>query len=99
MKITYKQFREIMDYKKSHPIQALLSYRLLVADGHATISPYIPVWLYLLAFIPLHLFVAITLMWDGGLKEFEFVRRRVSTWHFYKGDVPYEKAKKIYERA
>lgn len=98
MKITYKQFREIMNYKKSHPIQALLSYQLIVDVGVARITPYIPLWLYIVSFIPVHLFQAVLLLWDGGLKEFELQPRNLPSWIFQMGSMPYETAKDIWKR-
>lgn len=35
----------------------------------------IPLWFYLLIFIPAHLVQALWCMWDGGLREFEFADR------------------------
>lgn len=98
MKITYKQFREIMNYKKFHPIQFLLKYQLIIDAGTARITPIIPMWLYLLSFIPVHLMQVVLLLWDGGLKEFEFARRKMPSWIFHSFSKPYETAKEIWEK-
>ncbi len=99
MKITYKQFREIMNYKKVHPLQALMGYRLEVKGNCAVVSPYIPLWLYILGFIPGHLVLALCLMWDGGLREFYLIPRNLAVWTFQYDERACEIAKKIYERA
>ena len=97
MKITYNDYRYILDLKKKPIfIQRLLRYDLLVMGGTASVKASIPLWLYILLFIPAHLITLLMCLWDGGLKEFEFAPHTYSTWRFHKGDVPYERAKEIY---
>ena len=97
MKITYNNYRYIMNMKKKPIfIQKLLRYDLLVMDGYAKIKVSMPMWLYLLAFIPVHAFIALACVWDGGLKSFEVESREIANWTFHNGDAPYERAKEIY---
>ena len=100
MKISYHEYKEILGLKKEHFIQKLMNYELVFAGhGACTVKTYIPLWLYILAFIPMHLVVALICVWDGGLKEFEIQPRYLTRWSFFAGDAPYERAKKIYEKA
>ena len=60
----------------------------------------IPLWFYLLIFIPVHLAQVLWCMWDGGLREFEFADRYLGGDYLgFAGDPAYEKAKEIWERA
>lgn len=100
MRITYNNYRYILNLKKKPIfIQKLLRYDLLVMDGTASVKCSIPLWLYVVLFIPAHLITVVMLLWDGGLKEFELAPRTCSTWHFHKGDTPYERAKEIYKKS
>ena len=100
MKISYKEYKEIMALKKEYFIQKLMEYELVFAgNGFCTIKTYIPMWLYIIAFIPMHIVLAVFCMWDGGLKEFELQSRYITRWSFMSDDEPYKRAKKIYEKA
>lgn len=99
MKISYAQYREILALKREHFIQKFLSYDLFVGDGACTIRARIPMLTYILIFIPMHLFAAVLLMWDGGLKEFEIQPRTINHWVFQNDTKPYERAKEIYKGA
>ena len=100
MKISYKDYRYILDMKKKTPfIQKLLRYDLFVDSGRAWVKCSIPIWLYILSFFPVHIINLFICLWDGGLKEFEFASRTCANWFFYKDDVPYDRAKEIWEKA
>ena len=63
----------------------------------------IPLWFYLLIFIPAHLVQALYCMWDGGLKEFEIMMRHLghdylSKFQYDADNNPYNKAKEIWEK-
>ena len=97
MKITYNDYRYIMNFKKKPIfIQKLLKYDLLVMDGYAKVKVSMPMWLYLLAFIPVHVFIALACVWDGGLKSFEVESREIANWTFQHDSLAYERAKEIY---
>lgn len=98
MTISYNDYRYIMGLKKKPTfIQKLLKYELLVTDGYAEIKVSMPIWLYLLVFIPVHIIVALSCVWDGGLKSFEFVSIDITTWTFQSDSLAYEKAKEVYK--
>ena len=98
MKITYNNYRYILNMKKKPIfIQKLLRYDLLVMDGYAKVKVFMPMWLYLLAFIPVHAAIALMCVWDGGLKSFEVEGREIANWTFHHGDLSYERAKEIYK--
>ena len=50
---------------------------------------------YLILFIPLHILQIFVLMWDGGLKEFEFFKRMLGKDILAKGSTPYDRAEAI----
>ena len=98
MTISYNDYRYIMNLKKKPIfIQKLLKYELLVVDGYARVKVSTPMCLYLLAFIPVHLVIALLCVWDGGLKSFEFESREVANWTFQNDSLAYERAKEIYK--
>lgn len=99
-KITYKDFRHICNYKEAHPIQAMLTYTIPeYTESYCKVYGKMPLWLYILAFIPVHVVYAIMLLWNGGLKEFEICPRLVIAYYFTNGEKSYDRAKEIYERA
>ena len=58
----------------------------------------IPLWFYLIIFIPAHLLQALCCMWDGGLREFEWQGRFLGYDTLMRESESWKKAKEIYER-
>lgn len=98
MKITYKNYWYILNRKKQPKlIEKLLDYRMTIDETKVNVRQLIPIWLYVILFIPAHLFALIMVLWDGGLKSFEFAPRLCSEWNYYNDDYPYLRAKEIWE--
>ena len=98
-KITYKQWQEIGPYNHAVKwLRPLCSYTLIKEGERFKREQRIPLWLYLIIFIPVHLLQALTCMWDGGLKEFELEGRYLGGNFLNRmNDPTWEKAKEIWE--
>lgn len=98
-KITYKQWQEIGRYNYTVKwLQPFCSYSLIKDGERFKREQRIPLWFYLITFIPVHLLQALWCMWDGGLKEFEFSGRYLGGDNLGReGDPTWERAKNIWE--
>ena len=81
-KISYDEWQMIGKYNYAKPwLRSLCTYTLTKeSDTKYRRDQYIPVWFFVLAFIPVCVIQAVWCMWDGGLKEFECpVRHRLGS--------------------
>lgn len=78
MKITAKDAKYIQNRHRN--LSRFINYELEKTTWNGYVLTFtmklIP---YILVFVPVHLFKAITLLWDGGLKEFCFESRLLYT--------------------
>lgn len=75
-RITFKDWTHIGIYNPAAKwLRPLASYTLEEIDGGFRRECKIPLWLYLIIFIPVHLLQALWCMWDGGLREFSIEDR------------------------
>ena len=99
-KITFAEWNEIGIY--NHAVKWLRPfcvYHLIKEGDRYKREQRIPLWFYLIIFIPAHLLQVLTCMWDGGLKEFEFADRYLGGDYLdWVGDPAWEKAKAIWDR-
>lgn len=100
-KITYKQWQEIgICNHAAKWLRPFCSYFLIKKGESFRREQYIPLWLYIILFIPVHLLQALCCMWDGGLREFEFASRYLGGDDLNWVDDPaWERAKEIWEKA
>ena len=100
-KITYQEWQEIGIYNHAAKwLRLFCKYTLIKEDERFKREQCIPLWFYLIIFIPAHLAQALYCMWDGGLREFEFQDRYLGGDYLgWVGDPAWEKAKEIWERA
>lgn len=98
-RITYKQWQEISRYNYAVKwLRPFCSYFLIKEDEKFKREQQIPLWIYLILFIPVHLLQALTCVWDGGLIEFKFESRYLGNDHLgIEGNPTWERAKKIWE--
>lgn len=100
MKITYQDYRYILNLQKPEiPSHRLLDYRVDIDEKRCTVKAFVPYWLYIVLFIPCHLAQAICLLWDGGLKEFEFNPRQITSLSYLNWDEPYLKVKEVLDKS
>ena len=99
--ITYAQWNELGLYNHAAKwLRPFCSYTLTKEDERFKREQRIPLWFYLIIFIPAHLIQALYCMWDGGLKDFEFAGRYLGGDYLgWAGDPTWEKAKEMWERA
>ena len=78
------------------------SYFLIKTDYGFRRECKINLFIHLIIFIPAHLLTALYCMWDGGLKEFEFVGRLLGYDDIrdngYNDRTAYQIAKEIWEK-
>ena len=97
-KISYEEWTYIGKYNHAAKwLRPFCKYTLIKTGDGFRREQRIPVWFYLLVFIPAHLIQALYCMWDGGLREFEF-----ATLYLGGDDLPapgkcYEHAKEVWE--
>ena len=83
-------------------LRPLCSYSLTKIEGGFRRECKIPLWLYLVIFVPVHLLQAVYCMWDGGLREFSIEGRHIGyddiheSYGSNKGAYP--KAKEIWDK-
>lgn len=77
----------------------LCSYQLVKEDD-VTFKrvQYMPLFIYLLIFIPVHLLQAFVCMWDGGLKEFIIFDRYLGCDTLSKGSDAFKRAEEIWNK-
>lgn len=76
-KISYDEWQMIGKYNHAKPwLRKLCTYTLTKeSDTKYRRDQYIPMWFFVLAFIPVCVIQAVWCMCDGGLKEFELPER------------------------
>ena len=75
-RITQAEWEYIGKYNPAAKwIRPFCSYFLVKTENGFRRECKINLLIYLITFIPVHLLQALWCMWDGGLKEFEFVGR------------------------
>ena len=76
-KISYDEWQMIGKYNHAKPwLRKLCTYTLTKeSDIKYRRDQCIPVWLYVVLFIPACVVQAVWCMWDGGLKDFELPER------------------------
>lgn len=75
-KINYKQFATLLNYSKKHPFERIAcNYYIAENSACVRVIKKIKLPVYILLFVPAHILQAITLIWDGGLKEFSIEPR------------------------
>lgn len=101
-RITLKDWTYIGQYnpvaKWARPIA---SYTLEEIDGGFRRECKIPMWWYLIMFIPLHLLELASCVWDGGLVEFRIAGRHIGYDDILERGINsgcYPKAKEIWEK-
>lgn len=101
-RITLKDWTYIGIYNPAAKwLRPLASYTLEEIDGGFRRECKIPLWLYLIIFIPLHLLQALWCMWDGGLREFTIEGRHIGYDNIREhgeNSGAYSKAKEIWEK-
>ena len=100
-KISYADWNEIGKYNHAAKwLRPWCRYTLVKEGNKFKREQRIPLWIYILMFIPAHLLQALWCMWDGGLREFEIEDCYLGGDYLgWEGDPQYEKAKEIWERA
>lgn len=84
MKISYKDFAYLMNYKKHHPfIKYCCNCYVIERDANVFMSAKVKLWIYILLFIPVHLLIFFYSLWDGGIKSCEVWERTVTNMHWY----------------
>lgn len=98
-KITYQQYRDLFNLtKKPGWLAPHCHYTIEVEDKWTAVcKARIPMWLFIILFIPAYVYQAVCLIWDGGLCEMSTIDREISRWNISKGGERYEKAKKMWE--
>lgn len=99
-RITRKEWEYIGKYNYAAKwLRPFCSYSLVKEGERFKREQRIPLWLYLILFIPVHLLQALYCVWDGGLKEFEIGERYLGGDYLgWVEDSTWEKAKEIWER-
>jgi hypothetical protein len=100
-KISLKEWTKIGRYNYAAKwCRPLCSYYLIKKDDKTfervqTIN----IFNYILVFIPVHLFQALVLLWDGGLKEFIIFNRSLGYDLLTKGSESYARAEQIWNKS
>lgn len=99
-RITRKEWEYIGKYNYAAKwLRPFCSYSLVKEGERFKREQRIPLWLYLILFIPVHLLQALYCVWDGGLKEFEIGERYLGGDYLGLAGAPtWEKAKEIWEK-
>lgn len=101
-RITLKDWTHIGIYNPAAKwLRPIASYTLEEIDGGFRRECKVPMWLYLIIFIPLHLLQALWCMWDGGLREFTIEGRHIGYDNIREhgeNSGAYLKAKEIWEK-
>lgn len=97
-RITLQQWNEIGQYNHARKwLRPFCVYTLgFEPDGKLKREQRLPLWFYLLIFIPAHIVQALWCMWDGGLREFEIADRYLGGDYFTESNPAYKIATKIY---
>lgn len=75
-RISYADWTAIGPYNHAAKwLRPMCKYTLVKEGNKFKREQCVPLWFYLLIFIPAHLIQALYCMWDGGLREFEFADR------------------------
>ena len=82
IKINYEEAAYILNYSLPHNFERFFCNYYLTRKNanNYTISCYAKWWLYILTFPITTIILLFTYLWDGGLKEFEFINREIYVW-------------------
>ena len=92
-KITYKDFAILRGYKKNHLLERIGCNHYIIDDTEYSVRIITKVkWpMYVALFIPSHVLQAVSLVWDGGLKEFSIEPRTIHNDLVWKDSKGYKK--------
>lgn len=95
-KISLKEWEMINKFNYANKRgRHLCTYYLYRSGQNIIREQRICLFLYLLLFIPAHIIQVFILMWDGGLKEFEFAQRLIGYDVIYAWDDKFKIAEEI----
>lgn len=98
-KITRAEWHSMGQYNYAAKwLRPICGYYLTQEGDKFKREQYIPLWIYLIIFIPVHIAQALYCMWDGGLREFEISDRYLGGDYMTTASKYYETAKNIWER-
>lgn len=98
VKISYKEWTYIGQYNHAAKwLRPFCKYTLIKTNEGFKREQRIPLWFYIIIFVPAHLIQALYCMWDGGLREFEFAERYLGGDYINHSGECYEHAKEIWE--
>ena len=82
-RVSYDDIRYIAQYKQRHFFGKYFCnwYIDMINANSGWFACKIKLWVYILIFIPMHLIFLISLLWDGGIKNFEIMPRTIQ--HYY----------------
>ena len=80
MKISHKEYAQIMNYKHPHHFKKIICnfYSEPLPLNRVRVRAVVKLPIYLLIFIPVHIAQFFMCLWDGGLREFTFEGREIS---------------------
>ena len=98
VKISYDEWTEIGKYNYAAKwLRNMCDYTLVKeSDTKFRREQRVGLFPYLLIFIPVHILQALLLMWDGGLKEFEFAERYLGSDLLQSGSFSFAIAEEIW---
>lgn len=98
MKVSYKDFAYLMNYKQRHPFtKYCCDCYVIERNADVIMTAKVKLWVYILLFIPVHLLIFFYSLWDGGIKNYEIWERTITTKHWYTiYDEKYKKWKEQY---
>lgn len=76
-KLTKEEKKEFKKYSPNFSNPLINFYLKEAGGGGYCLTEEVKLWVYILAFIPIHLVQLIICIWDGGLKTFEISGRIV----------------------
>ena len=97
-KIKYEDASYILNYKKKHLLEKWFCNCYILPtnkDNGCDIFCKIKLIYYLISFIPLHIIIFFSLIYDGGLKNFYILPREVYRWHYLNCSKPFNKIKEL----
>ncbi len=80
MKVSYKEFAQFLNYKKPHRLMKLnCNFYIEHTSDICMRARAVIKWpVYIILFLPVHIFKLFYCIWDGGLKEFSFEGREIA---------------------
>lgn len=98
MKISYKDFAYLMNYKLRHPfVKYCCNCYVTEKNANVFLSARVKLPIYILLFIPVHVAEFFLVIFDGGLKNYElWTPAYISFYSFTIYEGKYQKWKKQY---